>query len=180
MTRIVIVGGGLSGLSLAYRLEQRIPGADVLVLEQRGRLGGNIDTLEQDGFRIEAGPNGFLDNKPATLSLCQDLGLGDRLQPASEASARKRFLFLKGRMRLLPGNLWSFLFSDILSLSAKISLLTEKWRPPRRETSEESIESFATRRVGVEVAHTLADAFVSGIHGGDPALLSIQAAFPRL
>jgi protoporphyrinogen/coproporphyrinogen III oxidase len=180
MTRFVIVGGGLSGLSLAYRLEQRLPDAEVVVLEKSGRLGGNIDTLERDGFRVEAGPNGFLDNKPATLSLCQDLGLGKQLQPASEAAARNRFLFLNGRMRLLPGSLWSLLASGVMSWSAKFRLLTEKWRPPRLETSEESIESFATRRVGAEVAHTLADAFVSGIHAGDPALLSIQAAFPRL
>ena len=180
MARIVIVGGGLSGLSLAYRLEQRLPGAEVLVLEQRDRVGGNIHTLDRDGFRVEAGPNGFLDNKPATLSLCRDLGLGERLQPASDAAGRNRFLFLNGRLRLLPGSLWSFLGSDILSWSGKIRVLTERWRRPRLHPGEESIESFAIRRVGAEVAHTLADAFVTGIHAGDPALLSIQAAFPRL
>jgi protoporphyrinogen/coproporphyrinogen III oxidase len=180
MTRIVIVGGGLSGLSLAYRLEQRMPDADVLVLEGSYRLGGNIDTLDRDGFRVEAGPNGFLDNKPAMLSLCRDLGLGDRLQPASDAASLNRFLFLNQRMRILPGSLWSFLRSDILSWSAKFRLLTERWRLPRREGGEESIEAFAIRRVGAEVAHSLADAFVTGIHAGDPALLSINAAFPRL
>ena len=146
MARIVIVGGGLSGLSLAYRLEQRLPGAEVLVLEQRDRVGGNINTLDRDGFRVEAGPNGFLDNKPATLSLCRDLGLGERLQPASDAAGRNRFLFLNGRLRLLPGSLWSFLRSDILSWSGKIRVLTGRWRRPRLDPGEESIESFAIRR----------------------------------
>src|SRR4051812_43011891 len=101
MIRIVIVGGGLSGLSLAYRLEQRLPDAEVLVLEQQGRLGGKIGTVDRDGFRVETGPNGFLDNKPATLDLCRDLDLSARLQSASDAAARNRFLFLRGRMRLL-------------------------------------------------------------------------------
>ena len=103
MFRIVIVGGGVSGLTLAYRLEQRLPAAEVVVLEQRPRLGGKVDTLCRDGFRVEAGPNGFLDTNPATLDLCRELGLGDRLTAASEAAGRNRFLLLDGRLRMLPG-----------------------------------------------------------------------------
>src|SRR5437868_5938263 len=97
----IIIGGGISGLALAYRLEQRLPAADVLVLEREARVGGKVATIERDGFRVEAGPNGFLDNKPTTLALCHDLGLGDRLQPASEAAGRNRFLLLGGRLRRL-------------------------------------------------------------------------------
>ena len=103
LRRIVIVGGGVSGLTLAYRLEQRLASAEVVVLEQRPRLGGKVDTLCRDGFRVEAGPNGFLDTNPATLDLCRELGLGDRLTAASEAAGRNRFLLLNGRLRMLPG-----------------------------------------------------------------------------
>jgi oxygen-dependent protoporphyrinogen oxidase len=180
MPRIVIVGGGISGLVLATRLEQFLPGAEVILLEQQAHVGGKIGTLERDGFRVEIGPNGFLDNKPAMLNLCREIGLGELLVPASEASGRNRFLFLRGRMRALPTGLWSFLTSPVLSAGAKARLLLERFRPRRREATDESIYDFARRRGGREVADTLADAFVTGIYAGDPKLLSAEACFPRL
>ena len=86
MNRVVVVGGGISGLALAYQLEQQLPDAEVLVLEERPRVGGAVGTDERDGFRVETGPNGFLDNKPALRDLCHDLGLEGQLVPASEAA----------------------------------------------------------------------------------------------
>ena len=180
MTRIVVVGGGISGLTLAYRLEQRLPTAQVVVLEQQARLGGKIDTLQRDGFRVEAGPNGFLDTNPVTVDLCRELGLGDRLTAASDAAGRNRYMLLNGRLRLLPGSMASFLTSSILSWRGKLNLLAERFRPPRRDDADESIDAFVRRRAGAEVAETLADAFVTGIYAGDPKLLSVGAAFPRL
>jgi oxygen-dependent protoporphyrinogen oxidase len=179
MSRIVIVGGGMSGLALAHRLEQLAPAAEVTVLERRDRLGGTVGTIDREGFRVERGPNGFLDNNPSTQTLCRDLGLGDRLIPASESARRNRFLFLHGRLRKLPTGLLSFLTSGVLSWRAKLALLTERFRRPRLDLAEESINAFARRRTNAEVAETLADAFVTGIHAGDPALLSLRAAFPR-
>jgi oxygen-dependent protoporphyrinogen oxidase len=180
MPRIVIVGGGISGLTLAYRLQQRAPEAEVLVLEERSRLGGTIGTERRDGFQIEIGPNGFLDNKPFALSLCRELHLGDKLLAASEAARRNRYVFLDGRLRLLPNSLASFLTSDALSWRSRFLLFAERFRPPRRGGGEESLDSFVRRRVGRELAETLADAFVTGIYAGDPKLISVQAAFPRL
>ncbi|MHB1422148.1 MAG: protoporphyrinogen oxidase [Gemmataceae bacterium] len=180
MSRVVIVGGGISGLALAYRLQQRAPDAEAIVLEQAERLGGCIGTERRDGFRIEIGPNGFLDNKPFALALCRELGLGDRLVPASEAARRNRYLFLDGRLHLLPNSLISFFTSDVLSWRTRFLLLAERFRPPRRRSGDESIDAFVRRRVGREIAETLADAFVTGIHAGDSKLLSVQAALPRL
>ena len=180
LRRIVIVGGGISGLTLAYRLEQRLPAAEVVVLERQPRLGGKVETLCRDGFRVEAGPNGFLDANPVTLDLCRELGLGDRLTAASDAAGRNRFLLLNGRLRMLPASLLSFLASGVLGWRGKLNLFAERYRPPRRDDADESIDAFARRRAGREVAETLADAFVTGIHAGDPTLLSVRAAFPRL
>jgi oxygen-dependent protoporphyrinogen oxidase len=198
MPRVVIVGGGISGLALAYRLEQLsgatyvspdrtgethvppVPDLEVIVLEQAARLGGTIGTERRDGFQVEIGPNGFLDNKPFALSLCRDLGLGERLIPASEAARRNRYLFLDGRLHLLPNSLLSFLTSDAISWRTRVLLLTERFRPRRRDGGDESIDAFVRRRVGREAAESLADAFVTGIYAGDPKLLSVQAALPRL
>jgi oxygen-dependent protoporphyrinogen oxidase len=180
MPRVVIVGGGISGLALAYRLEQRAPNAEVIVLEERTRLGGTLGTERRDGFQIEIGPNGFLDNKPFALALCRELGLGEQLLAASDAARRNRYLLVDGRLRLLPNSLSSFLTSDVLSWQTRFLLLAERYRPRRRGYGDESIDAFVRRRVGREMAETLADAFVTGIYAGDPKLLSIQAAFPRL
>lgn len=180
MARVVIVGGGVSGLALAYRLEQHAPGCTVGVLERSARPGGKVGTEQFDGFRVETGPNGFLDHNPATWALCHDLGLADRLVAASDSARRNRFVFLRGRLRPLPSGLLSFLTSDVLSWRSKLALLVERFRPPRREETDESVAAFARRRTTAEVAETLADAFVTGIHAGDAALLSVRAAFPRL
>jgi protoporphyrinogen/coproporphyrinogen III oxidase len=179
MTRIVIVGGGVSGLSLAYRLQQSLPDAEVLVLEQRDRPGGSLWTERRDGFQVEIGPNGFLDNKPTTVDLCRDVGLGEQLLPASEASGKNRYLFLDGRLRLLPNSLPSLLGTDLLRWRSKLGLLMERVRPRRRESGEESVDAFVRRRAGPEFADVFADAFVTGIFAGDPRRLSVQAAFPR-
>src|SRR5436190_17075068 len=115
MKRVVIVGAGITGLATAYHLQQRVPSVEVTVLEQRDRPGGTLWTERRDGFQVEIGPNGFLDSKPTTLALCRDLGLGDRLLPASDAASRNRYLFLDGRLRRLPNSLGTFLRSDLLS-----------------------------------------------------------------
>lgn len=179
MPRIVVVGAGISGLTVAYRLEQQL-GMEVTLLEERERVGGTIDSLTRQGFLVEAGPNGFPDNNPATLSLAQEIGLAEKLIPASESASKNRFLALQGRLRRLPNSFGTFLTSDLLSWLAKLNLLAERFRGRRSKAEDESIEAFARRRVGNEITRTFVDAFVTGILAGDPKLLSMQAAFPRL
>lgn len=180
MKRVVIIGAGISGLSAAFRLQQSAPAVEITVLEQRDRVGGNAWTERRDGYQVEIGPNGFLDTKPTTVALCRDLGLGDRLVAASEGSARNRYLFLDGKLRALPGGLGAFLASDLLSWRGKLNFFLERIRPRRVDDRDESVDAFAQRRAGKEVAEVFADALVTGIHAGDPALLSIRAAFPRI
>src|SRR5438445_13872533 len=125
MASVVIVGAGISGLSLAYRLQQRVPDLKITVLERRDRPAGTMWTERRDGFQVEVGPNGFLDNKASTVALCRDLGLGDSLLGASEAAERNRYVFLDGRLRRLPNSLKGFLFSDLLSWRGKLNVLLE-------------------------------------------------------
>src|ERR1700723_3609746 len=97
--RIVIVGAGVSGLALGYRLQQHLPHAQITILEQNRRPGGTAWTLRDAGFQVEMGPNGFLDTKPTTLTLCREIGLGTRLTEASDAAKKNRYLFLGDRLK---------------------------------------------------------------------------------
>lgn len=179
MSDIVIIGAGISGLALAYRLQQRLPDARITVLERAERPGGKIWTHREAGFQVEAGPNGFLDSKPSTLTLCRDLGLEPQLISASPGASKNRYLFVEGQLRALPDGPLAFLRSDLLSWRGKLDLVLERFREPRRAREDESIEAFARRHAGREAA-LLADAIVTGIHAGDPKLLSLPATFPRL
>jgi oxygen-dependent protoporphyrinogen oxidase len=179
--RILVVGAGLTGLTVAYRMLEQNPSVTVHLLEQRVRPGGNIWTDYREGFRVENGPNGFLDSKPTTLQLCRDLDLGSKLLPASEGSRKNRYVFWNGRMQALPGSLWSFATSRLLSWRGKLNLIWEKYRKrPTDLPEDESVSEFVRRRAGDEAARIFADAMVTGIHGGDPELLSMKAAFPRV
>ncbi len=180
MPHVVVVGGGLTGLTVAFRLKQFAPGAAVTVLEPRDRPGGNIVTEMHRGFRVEGGPNGFLDRTPAVPDLVRDLGLSDRLVAASDGSRKNRYVFVGNKLRKLPGGPFGLLTTSLLSLRGKWQLLTEPWRKTPSPDAEESVHEFVTRRAGKEAADVFADALVTGIHGGDPVLLSVAAAFPRL
>lgn len=181
MPHVVVVGGGLTGLSVAFRLCQLAPSLAVTVLESRDRPGGNIGTEDHAGFRVERGPNGFLDRTPALPNLVRDLGLAERLVAASEGSRRNRYLFVGGRLRRLPGGPIGLLFSPLLSWRGKWQVLTEPWRKrPVDVPADESVADFVTRRAGREAADLFADALVTGIQAGDPTRLSVAAAFPRL
>ncbi len=179
MPRIVVVGAGISGLATAYALQNRIPTSEILVLESASRIGGTIWSERCDGFLVEHGPNGFLDTKPSTVQLSIGLGLNDEMVCALPA-ARHRYLFHKDRLVWLPEGFWSFLTTPLLSWRSKWAVLTERFRSPKSGDAEESVHDFFRRRTTTEIAETLADALVTGIHAGDPKLLSMPAAFPRL
>jgi oxygen-dependent protoporphyrinogen oxidase len=181
MPHVLIAGGGLTGLSVAFRLKQLVPDISVTVLESRDVPGGNIRTEDHSGFRVECGPNGFLDRTPSMPNLVRSLGLSDQLIAASEGSRKNRYLFLGEKLRKLPGGPFGLLCSSLLSFGGKWKLFTEPWRKrPADVPEDESVAEFVSRRAGKQAADIFADALVTGIQAGDPAKLSVAAAFPRL
>jgi oxygen-dependent protoporphyrinogen oxidase len=176
--RIVVIGGGISGLSIAWSIRRRDPSTEVIVLERGARTGGNIRTDVVDGYRCESGPDGFLDNAPPTLELVKQLGLEHRLQPSSDA-ARRRYIFRKGKLREVPTGPLAFLGTRLLSLRGKARLLCEPLGR-RAPEGDESIFAFASRRIGREAATVMVDSMVSGVFAGDARALSLRACFPRM
>jgi oxygen-dependent protoporphyrinogen oxidase len=176
MARIAIIGGGISGLSLAYFLHKNNPSEEITVLESEKRPGGKIWTDKVDGFLCEWGVNGFLDNRPKTLALARNMSL----EPLrSNEASRKRFIFSGGGLQRLPETPPAFLTSGLLSLIGRLRVMAELFIPGNAQ-KEETLAAFARRRLGTEAYEKLIDPMASGIYAGDPETLSLRACFPKV
>jgi protoporphyrinogen/coproporphyrinogen III oxidase len=180
--RVVVVGGGITGLAAAFTLQDEAARAgqplDLTVLEAGPCAGGHVQTTRVDGFLIEAGPNGFLSREPHTLALIEGLGLTARLVEA-RPEARRRYILRGGRLCRVPDGPATLVTSPALSWRAKLRLLGEPFAAAASDP-DESVYAFAVRRLGRETADMLVDAAVAGISAGDPRRLSVAAQFPRL
>lgn len=180
--RIGVIGAGPSGLAVAWEMLSRARAREldvqVEVYDRASRAGGNVWTDLVDGYRVEQGPEGFLDSAPRTMEIAAELRLAQRLVPASGV-ARRRLVYVDGRLHPVPTGPLAFLRSGILSMPGRLRVFAEPFKPAGNG-DDESVLSFATRRMGGEAARRLVGAMVAGIHAGDPAALSMPAAFPQL
>ncbi|MDF1561682.1 MAG: protoporphyrinogen oxidase [Deltaproteobacteria bacterium] len=179
--KIVIIGGGISGLASAYRVQEAARAAgvkpEITLLERDAHLGGKIRSDRHEGWVVETGPNGYLDSKPGTVRLVKDLGLEDKTLPADEAS-KTRLLYLDGRLQALPTSPPGFMTSSVLPLGGRLRILLEPFQKVGPE--DETLAEFGRRRLGNHAVERLLDPFVTGIFAGDPERLSVAAAFPAV
>lgn len=183
--RVVVVGGGLAGLSAAHRMSELAPEHEVIVLEASERAGGMLGTIERDGFVIETGPESILRDKPAAMQLVDRLGIRDRLVSTNDAH-RGAYVVSHGRLEKVPEGFsmmaptrWdTWMRTPIVSLRGKLRGALEPL-VPRRRGGEESLRRFVERRFGSEVLDRLAQPLVGGVYGGDPDRLSLAATMPR-
>ncbi|MCH2114427.1 MAG: protoporphyrinogen oxidase [Pirellulales bacterium] len=188
--RYAVIGGGISGLSAAYRLTQLSPGAAVELFEAGDRLGGVLHTHRDGGLLIERGADSFLNKNPCAFDLCQEIGLADQLIPTNEGQ-RRAFLLCRGALYPVPDGfvvyrpqrLGPILQSPILSWWGKLRLLSERWVPRlpgiHRADFDESAASFAIRRLGRETFERLVQPLLAGIYTADPYQLSVAATIPE-
>lgn len=177
MGAVAIVGGGVAGLSAAYRLKQR--GIRVVVYEAGDRVGGVVRTERRDGFVADLGPNSIAGPSPHLRALLTELGLDGRLLPASPA-ARTRYIVKKKKLRPLPMSPQDFLTTRLLTNGAKLAVFGEALVEPGDGTVDESVATFVRRRFNQEVLDYVANPFVAGIYAGNPEQLSVRHALPRL
>lgn len=175
MKKIGIIGGGISGLTAAFLLKKK--GFDVTLLEKSGRVGGNIQTVESDGFTLEYAPNSLL-KSPRLVELVRELKL-DAEVVAADPGAKKRYVLQNGKLASLPMSVASLIAGDFFSLRAKLRLLKEPF-VRTKAAEDESVARFFERRLGREIVEKAADPFISGIYAGNPEKLGVEAAFPRL
>jgi len=183
MNNVIVVGGGIAGLSTAYELHRR--GVSFVLLERGARAGGVVLSEQIDGYTVDAGPDALLVQKPEGIRLCEELGLGDRLVPTKPP--RVAFIQRGGRLHPLPAasvlgiptRLGPFIGTRLFSWRGKLRMGAELFVPARRDRGDESIGAFMTRRFGAEAATYLAEPLLAGIHAGDVDRLSVGALFPR-
>jgi oxygen-dependent protoporphyrinogen oxidase len=176
---VIVVGAGISGLTIAWHLQQA--GLPVLVLDAGSVPGGTIGTIRQDGFQIETGPNSTL-QKPgheddAIGRVLAGLGIEHRKRCANP-QAEIRYILRDGRLLPLPGSPLAFAGTPLFSWQAKLRLLLEPWI--RAATREETLADFVRRRLGQEFLDYTVEPFISGVYAGDPYRLSATAAVPRI
>lgn len=170
--RVGIVGGGVSGLRVLWRLARA--GVDAVLFDEAPRVGGVIRTHRAEGYLVEAGPNTVVDDG-AIGGFAAELGLGVR-----RADPRMpRFVFRRGRLEPVPLGLRSLVRSPVLSAAGKLRLLAEPFIR-RGGTADESVAGFFRRRFGAEVAERLVAPLMLGIYAGDADRLEVASVFPRL
>ncbi len=185
MKKVVIVGGGISGLSAAYHLETSTSSSiDYQLFESSPRLGGKIVSVRENGFTIEAGPDSFIPRNPAALNLCHALGLDDQIISSNGGGS----LYIWSRNRLIPmpdgvfmiapTKVLPFLKSPLISWPGKMRMGLEYFLPSRATDGDESLGGFIRRRLGQEALDKIAGPLMAGIYSGNPDKLSLKSTFP--
>ena len=187
--RIAIIGGGISGLSAAYYLEQeRAKGAPIeyTLFESSNRLGGVMFSDRIGDCVVEGGPDSFLTEKPWAAQLCAELGIAGDLIGSNDAQ-RITYIVVKGRlipmpdglMFMVPTKLIPTALTRLFSWSTKFKMLGELLHPPQPVHKDETVAQMVERHFGSEVVDRLADPLLSGVYGGDAASLSVRAVLPK-
>lgn len=174
---VIIIGGGISGLSALHFLRKNKPHLSVQLFEADTRLGGTIGTDMINGYSFDWGPNGFLDREPLTLRLVDELGMTSQLERANE-SVNNRFILRGGKLQPVPMSPPRFLMSGIISWPGKLRIAMEPFAKGRENGNDESVYDFVKRRIGKEAADYLVQPMVSGVYGGVAQRLSLQSCFP--
>lgn len=188
--KVVIIGGGLSGLSAAYYIRKfyREAGTqpEITLIEKDKVLGGKIETLHRDGFVIEKGPDSFLARKTAMVDLARELELDHELV-STNPNAKKTYILQRGKLHPMPAGLVlgiptelkPFLKSGLVSFGGKMRAMMDFVIPPRRSSEDESLGDLIERRLGTEVLENMTEPLLAGIYAGDMRKISLQATFPQ-
>src|SRR5512138_1235080 len=191
MNRMVIIGGGIAGLSAAYYATKKLPDAQITLIESSDRWGGKITTdrvsFDDGQFIIEGGPDTFLATKPYATTLCKELGLGERLHGTNPKQKNTYVLHHNkleplpdGLAMMIPTNVQAILRSNLVSWFGKARMGMDFLQPAKPVNGDESLGTFVSRRLGREAYENLIEPLMSGIYAGDGDLLSLASTFPYL
>jgi protoporphyrinogen/coproporphyrinogen III oxidase len=175
--KIVIIGAGISGLTIAYLLNKL--GYDITVLEKKTEPGGSIETSVEKGFLFDRGPNSGLETHPLIGQLVEELGLQNELVYANK-EGNKRYILKNNELHPLPMSPSAFIKTKLFSPTAKLRLIAEPFVKKSKDGYYQSISEFVKRRLGKEFLDYAINPFVAGVYAGNPEELSVKSAFPKL
>jgi oxygen-dependent protoporphyrinogen oxidase len=188
--QIVIIGGGIAGLSAAYYAQKKFS-AQIALLEAGDRWGGKVATdrvpFDDGQFIIEGGPDTFLATKPWGVALCKELGLGERLH-GTNPHQKNTYVLHRNRLQplpdglamMIPTNIPAILKTRLVSWFGKARMGLDFLLPPHALNGDESLGAFVSRRLGREAYENLIEPLMSGIYAGDGDALSLASTFPYL
>jgi len=175
--KVVVLGAGISGLTISYLLNK--DGYDVTVLEKKDAVGGSIDTVVEDGYLFDRGPNSGLETHPLIAQIVEELGLLDEMVYANKES-NKRYILRNEKLHALPMSPPGLIKTKLFSTKAKLRLLAEPFIGRSKDGYYQSIAQFVERRLGREFLDYAINPFVAGVYAGNPEDLSVKSAFPKL
>jgi len=184
--RVAVIGGGITGLAAAHRLTELDASLEVTLFEAGDRLGGILQTERRDSYLVEHAADMFTTREPWALDLCKRIGFDDQLIPTNDQN-RRAFIVRRGQLYevpegfslLSPIRVWPVLSTPLLSIAGKMRLAWEYFIPARKGDADESLTSFATRRLGRETFERIVQPLVSGIYTADPNKLSMAATMSQ-
>ncbi len=173
---VLIIGAGLTGLTAAYYLKKQ--GINVVILEKNNRIGGVIETFNEDGFIYEGGPNTGVLSHPEAAELFEDLTYHCKLEVANP-DAKRRLIWKSGNWHALPDGIVNAVKTPLFTLKDKFRILAEPFR--RKGTDHnETVSELVLRRLGRSYLDYAVDPFISGIYAGNPSYLVTRYALPKL
>ena len=175
--KVIIIGAGMSGLTAAYLLHKE--GYNIIVLEKNDKVGGSIETVMENNFPFDRGPNSALETTPIIAQLVEELNLKDQLVYASK-EGNKRYILRNNKLITLPMSPLAFFKSKLFSGKAKLRLMKEPFIGKSLDGYNQSIAEFVTRRLGREFLDYAINPFVAGVYAGNPEDLSVKSALPKL
>ena len=186
--KVVIVGGGITGLTTAYYLQQKtmahnLP-LEIVLIDASLRLGGKIHTVRKNGYIIERGPESFFDTRSSVRSLARDLNIEHKIIQNNNG---RTFIAIGNKLHQIPSNLLlggspkilSVLTSNFLSLSGKVRAAGDLLLPKLPHDADEPISDFFRRRFGKELVENLVEPVLAGTYAGDVDHVSMQSMFPQ-
>ncbi len=185
MREVVVIGGGLAGLSAAYYLGKKRPDVQITLVEKEARFGGKIKTKRVGDFCVELGPDSYLARKYAMTELIEEVGLGDKI--VSNATGQS-YIFDQGRMYPIPGGsiigvpteVLPFATSPLFTMKGKLEALGDVNKKPFKPEKDVSMGEFFVYHLGQEVVDQLIEPLLSGVYGGSMYELSMDSSFPEI